>query len=409
MKKHIHGKTLALMLATTTTLQLTGAASQILNGVPILTANASTVEMGNSTTAANVHVNGITTSAQVTLETGLPSTSTIADLNSSYNTLTFKLHVTTSSGATTATATSSTNWMVSNSTRAICIGKLTSFGSYQLSDTLYYYYSVPIQAITTGPAYVRIDGTERVGKTLEAELYKADGSKFTTSSAVTYRWYNMDDDEDPISEGDEVDNDHNYKLVSDDKNDYIRLVVTYNGITYTDITGDIDKRSSSSSSSHDDDDDDDDNSSRNNRGRYIAEAHVEKDANGIMKLMENGRYISGWKLINGQWFLGDSLGNVQTGWRKDNGVWYFLKNDGVMATDWIFDGGAWYLLNNNGGMLTGWQLVGGKWYLLNGSGAMLTGWQRTNGKWYYLYGDGSMAMATVIDGYRVDITGAWIP
>lgn len=40
---------------------------------------------------------------------------------------------------------------------------------------------------------------------------------------------------------------------------------------------------------------------------------------------------------------------------------------------------------------------------------MHTGWLKdTNGKWYYLYNNGAMAYNTVIDGYTLDASGAWI-
>ena len=39
---------------------------------------------------------------------------------------------------------------------------------------------------------------------------------------------------------------------------------------------------------------------------------------------------------------------------------------------------------------------------------MATGWIKDKGKWYYLNLDGSMASNTIINGYRVDISGAWI-
>jgi glucan-binding YG repeat protein len=59
-------------------------------------------------------------------------------------------------------------------------------------------------------------------------------------------------------------------------------------------------------------------------------------------------------------------------------------------------------------MATGWQQVNGNWYLLKDNGSMATGWQQTNGKWYYLYSDGSMASNAVVDGYKVDASGAWV-
>ncbi|NLZ81986.1 MAG: N-acetylmuramoyl-L-alanine amidase family protein, partial [Clostridiales bacterium] len=70
--------------------------------------------------------------------------------------------------------------------------------------------------------------------------------------------------------------------------------------------------------------------------------------------------------------------------------------------------GTWYHFNTEGYMNTGWQMVGNKWYLLNQEGAMATGWQLVNNKWYFLNANGDMVANTVIDGYRVDETGAWI-
>ena len=39
---------------------------------------------------------------------------------------------------------------------------------------------------------------------------------------------------------------------------------------------------------------------------------------------------------------------------------------------------------------------------------MATGWQQSNGKWYYLNNSGSMASSTVIEGYQLDASGAWV-
>lgn len=77
-----------------------------------------------------------------------------------------------------------------------------------------------------------------------------------------------------------------------------------------------------------------------------------------------------------------------TGWSKTNGTWFYLNTDGTKKTGWLNDGGLWYYLD--------------------GSGAMKTGWLNDNGTWYYLNTDGSMASNTVIDGYTLDASGAWI-
>ena len=120
--------------------------------------------------------------------------------------------------------------------------------------------------------------------------------------------------------------------------------------------------------------------------------------------------ISGWiKNTDGTWNFKKEDGNLATGWLKENNIWYYLNTQGVMQTGWIKDGSTWYYLNGSGAMQTGWVKDGAEWYYLNASGAMQTGWIKdTNGKWYYLYNSGAMAYSTVIDGYKLDASGAWI-
>lgn len=104
------------------------------------------------------------------------------------------------------------------------------------------------------------------------------------------------------------------------------------------------------------------------------------------------------------------LGAVSEGWNKTvNGDWIFVKNqDNVIG--WIKDKYNWYLTDNLGIMQTGWvKDTDGQWYFLNSSGVMQTGWIKdTNGQWYYLNSNGTMKSNTVIDGYKLDITGALI-
>ena len=119
----------------------------------------------------------------------------------------------------------------------------------------------------------------------------------------------------------------------------------------------------------------------------------------------------GWdKLADGTWNFYDATGaKVVNNWANAGGVWYFLKADGVMATGWLKDNnGTWYYLNASGAMATGWINDNGTWYFLQSSGAMKTGWLNDNGTWYYLYASGNMATNTVIDGYTLNGSGAWV-
>jgi hypothetical protein len=100
---------------------------------------------------------------------------------------------------------------------------------------------------------------------------------------------------------------------------------------------------------------------------------------------------------------------VKAGWAKAaDGTWTYAKADGTKATGWLQDGAAWYYLNATGTMATGWVNDKGTWYYLAGSGAMLTGWVNDNGTWYYLNGSGAMLSNTVVDGYKLGASGAWV-
>ena len=56
----------------------------------------------------------------------------------------------------------------------------------------------------------------------------------------------------------------------------------------------------------------------------------------------------------------------------------------------------------------GWVKESGKWYYLANSGEMKTSWVKDSGKWYYLYESGIMAANTIIEGYKLDLNGAWV-
>ncbi len=105
---------------------------------------------------------------------------------------------------------------------------------------------------------------------------------------------------------------------------------------------------------------------------------------------------------------------VTSGWVKAaDGTWSYNKADGTKVTGWIKDGGNWYYTNAAGVMQTGWQYVGGVWYYLNPTsngtqGAMKTGWINDNGTWYYCNASGAMLANTVVDGYILGSSGAWI-
>ncbi len=97
-------------------------------------------------------------------------------------------------------------------------------------------------------------------------------------------------------------------------------------------------------------------------------------------------------------------------WVKKGLNWvYYDEKGNVIRDKWFQDGGKWYYLQSNGYMTTGWRFIENNWYYFDKNGAMVTGWMKyTDGKWYYFYSDGRMAANTTIDGYKINLKGAYI-
>ena len=128
--------------------------------------------------------------------------------------------------------------------------------------------------------------------------------------------------------------------------------------------------------------------------------------NTIWQYRENGELVTGWKEIDGKWYLFGSGGNMLLGWQKSKDRWYYLKQES--------DRKAGEAKNAYGFMLTGWQQIDGTWYYLNPvTPAPTWDWDASQNRW--VYGNrpgrpyGSMyANEVTPDGYHVDASGAWI-
>lgn len=146
-------------------------------------------------------------------------------------------------------------------------------------------------------------------------------------------------------------------------------------------------------------------------------------------LYEDGKEVTGWKKVNGEWYHMDSTGAMQTGWLKESGAWYYLTEykdashkEGQMWKGWLKYSDEWYFLSREktsafkeGQMVTGWLKDGSNWYYLGSDGAMLTGWRKIywSGaeKWFYFIPE-SGRMVTgdyTINGkvYHFDQNGVW--
>ncbi|MDL2301061.1 hypothetical protein LJC58_01760 [Lachnospiraceae bacterium OttesenSCG-928-D06] len=97
-------------------------------------------------------------------------------------------------------------------------------------------------------------------------------------------------------------------------------------------------------------------------------------------------------------------------WNQENGSWYYYEND-MRKTGWLNEAGKTYYLAADGRMLTGWQLIENQWYLFRGDGsAIKADWWYENGTWYYLALDGTMLTNSYgPDGCWMGADGKWNP
>ncbi|MCI6061712.1 MAG: MBL fold metallo-hydrolase [Dorea sp.] len=125
----------------------------------------------------------------------------------------------------------------------------------------------------------------------------------------------------------------------------------------------------------------------------------------------DGSYTrSGWESIDGKYYYFDSEGWMVTGWQKSNGFWYYLLESGEMyCSGWKVIRQKWYYFEESGKMMTGWFPWNGQTYYLKQDGAMAKDWNYIDGNYYYFYSDGVMASDVWINGFYLDVSGAWNP
>lgn len=110
----------------------------------------------------------------------------------------------------------------------------------------------------------------------------------------------------------------------------------------------------------------------------------EKQEDGTWKLYKtDGQPVSSeWAYVDGETYLIDMYGTMQTGWQKVNGSWYYFNSTGAMQTGWLLKEGKYYFLNSDGTMAYGWVNSQEKWYYLDRStGAMATNTYTPDGRY----------------------------
>jgi glucan-binding YG repeat protein len=387
-----------------------------ISGMPIVTTDNTVTTLSKDTVVVNGRVNANGADTAVTFEYGTtkPGNKIVVASPSLIN----GTGVTSVSTTLSSLLQNTTYYfrVIGSNTDGVAYGQYKAFttvsNSYPVTTPPAVIIETPTDDEVTTPAKVTIKGTERVGKTLEAVLLSDGGAKFTTSAGVTYEWYRLSSIDD--GSGTLVGKNKTYKLGSNDKGKYIKVIAAYNGETFEKVTGKIARKSPNNSNS---------SSSSNSTSNTTKNTEKPNDViiiqpqisdgwqmqgDNTWKYGENGNAVVGWKEINGRKYLFDSNGTMETGFKQEGEKTYYLDDQGEMATGWEIINSSWYLFDNFGVMLKGWSQVDGKWYYLNSNGVMVTSWINLDGKWYYLYGDGSLAVNTVINGYTVDENGVWI-
>ena len=138
-------------------------------------------------------------------------------------------------------------------------------------------------------------------------------------------------------------------------------------------------------------------------------------------------YREGWEKTAYGWTYYQS-GTKVLGWVEDGGDWYYIDpaTELMIADTTRTINGIPYRFNSSGAWVESdteateitsdssaagrWILYsGGRWAYLFDSGSWAYGWQLIDGIWYYFDSEGWMLADTVVDGYRLDASGAWIP
>lgn len=173
------------------------------------------------------------------------------------------------------------------------------------------------------PESVKIEGIQVVGSTLSTQFFEDTGSKIYSSIGSTYRWYRNNT---------LVGENETYVLSESDMNQYIKVVVINNGDIFENTIGKIGGKSLSITSG------------------VITYGYWLNSNDGTKKYFENGEFITGWKKIDGLYYVFNSNGIMHTGWWRDNNADYYLNSNGIMVTGWANIEGKAYYFNNNGSM-----------------------------------------------------------
>jgi uncharacterized repeat protein (TIGR02543 family) len=109
---------------------------------------------------------------------------------------------------------------------------------------------------------------------------------------------------------------------------------------------------------------------------------------------EGNGYATGWRLINGIWYLFDDNGEMRTGWIEDDGESYYIALNGEMQTGVIQIEGNIYLFSESGALQKGNCIVDEKVYTFNDNGVLVGDDSPTPTKAFDYYGNTTIAYSS---------------
>ncbi len=104
---------------------------------------------------------------------------------------------------------------------------------------------------------------------------------------------------------------------------------------------------------------------------------------------------TGWKIVNNEWYYIENGYAVMNQWRQDSIGWCYLSETGAMVTNGFVEdstGSAYitadgYFYYN----VTGWKMVNGEWYYVENGYAVKNQWRSDSKGWCYLDENGLIA------------------
>ncbi len=119
-----------------------------------------------------------------------------------------------------------------------------------------------------------------------------------------------------------------------------------------------------------------------------------KTIDGKRYYAEGGGYVTGWKLLNGRWYVFSVTDcTQQLGFQEkasgSNQGWYYYKEDGRLYPEgWHEINGSLRYVEANGKFATGWKEAPDGRHYLGDSGYSYKGWQTIDSVWYFFSDSG---------------------